>query len=81
MVCRVQTHPFGGFPPNTPALVPLFDPQETFNKVTWKGNLSYKISEQLLAYITASSGFRGGGVERGRVGLSRKSPQPMRRIR
>jgi outer membrane receptor protein involved in Fe transport len=59
---QVQTHPFGGFPPNTPTLVPLFDPQETFNKVTWKGNLSYKISEQLLAYATASSGFRGGGL-------------------
>jgi iron complex outermembrane recepter protein len=59
---QVQTHPFGGFPPNTPTLVPLFDPQETFNKVTWKGNLSYKFSEQLLAYGTVSTGFRSGGL-------------------
>jgi iron complex outermembrane recepter protein len=59
---QVQTHPFGGFPPNTPTLVPLFDPQETFNKVTWKANLSYKFSEELLAYGTVSTGFRSGGL-------------------
>jgi iron complex outermembrane receptor protein len=58
---QVQTHPFGGFPPG-PTLVPLPDPQETFNKVTWKGNLSYKFSDSLLAYGTVSTGFRGGGL-------------------
>ena len=35
---------------------------ETFNKVTWKGNLSYKFSESLLAYGTVSTGFRSGGL-------------------
>ena len=58
---QTQTHPFGGFPPG-PTLVPLPDPTEKFNKVTWKGNLSYKFDESLLAYGTVSTGFRGGGL-------------------
>jgi iron complex outermembrane recepter protein len=58
---QVQTHPFGGFP-GSPNLVPLADPQEQFHKVTWKGNLSYKFNEALLAYGTVSTGFRGGGL-------------------
>jgi iron complex outermembrane recepter protein len=58
---QVQTHPFGGFPPDT-NLVPIYDPHETFDKATYKGNLSYKFSEELLAYGTVSTGFRGGGL-------------------
>jgi outer membrane receptor protein involved in Fe transport len=58
---QLQTHPFGGFAPSA-TLVPLPDPNETFNKVTWKGNLSYKVSESLLGYGTVSTGFRSGGV-------------------
>jgi iron complex outermembrane recepter protein len=58
---QTQTHPFGGFPPG-PTLVPLPDPNETFNKVTWKANLSYKFSDGLLGYGTVSTGFRSGGV-------------------
>jgi outer membrane receptor protein involved in Fe transport len=58
---QVQTHPFGGFPPG-PTLVALPDPNETFNKVTWKGNLSYKVNDGLLAYTTVSTGFRSGGL-------------------
>jgi iron complex outermembrane receptor protein len=58
---QVQTHPFGGFPPG-PTLVPLPDPNQTFNKVTWKANLSYKANEALLAYGTVSTGFRSGGL-------------------
>jgi iron complex outermembrane receptor protein len=58
---QIQTHPFGGFP-GSPTLVPLPDPNETFNKVTWKGNLSYKFNENLLAYGTVSTGFRSGGL-------------------
>jgi iron complex outermembrane receptor protein len=58
---QLQTHPFGGFAPSA-TLVPLPDPNETFNKVTWKGNVSYKFSESLLGYGTVSTGFRSGGV-------------------
>jgi iron complex outermembrane recepter protein len=58
---QIQTHPFGGFPPG-PTLVPLPDPNETFNKITWKANLSYKLSDNLLAYGTVSTGFRSGGL-------------------
>ena len=58
---QTQTHPFGGFP-GAPNLVPIVDPRETFNKVTWKANLSYKFSEQLLGYGTVSTGFRSGGL-------------------
>jgi iron complex outermembrane recepter protein len=58
---QTQTHPFGGFP-GAPNLVPIYDPQESFNKVTWKGNLSYKFNDGLLAYGTVSTGFRGGGL-------------------
>ncbi|HEX3395090.1 MAG TPA: TonB-dependent receptor [Steroidobacteraceae bacterium] len=58
---QIQTHPFGGFP-GSPTLVPLPDPDETFNKVTWKGNLSYKFNESLLGYGTVSTGFRSGGL-------------------
>ena len=58
---QTQTHPFGGFP-GAPNLVPIVDPEETFNKVTWKANLSYKFSEQLLGYGTVSTGFRSGGL-------------------
>jgi outer membrane receptor protein involved in Fe transport len=58
---QTQTHPFGGFP-GAPNLVPVPDPEETFNKVTWKINTSYKFSEQVLAYGTISTGFRSGGL-------------------
>ena len=58
---QTQTHPFGGFP-GAPNLVPIQDPQQTFNKVTWKVNTSYKFSEELLAYATVSTGFRSGGL-------------------
>jgi iron complex outermembrane recepter protein len=59
---QVQTHPFGGFPATNSNLVPVYDPNESFNKFTWKGNLSYKFSDSLLAYGTVSTGFRSGGL-------------------
>jgi outer membrane receptor protein involved in Fe transport len=58
---QVQTHPFGGFP-GSPALVPIYDPTETFNKVTWKANVSYRLDESFLPYATVSTGFRSGGL-------------------
>ena len=58
---QIQTHPFGGFPALA-NLVPIPDPEETFNKVTWKDNVSYKFNEGLLAYDTVSTGFRSGGL-------------------
>jgi iron complex outermembrane recepter protein len=58
---QTQTHPFGGFP-GAPNLVPIVDPEQTFNKVTWKINSSYKFSEEALAYATISTGFRSGGL-------------------
>jgi outer membrane receptor protein involved in Fe transport len=59
---QTQTHPFGGFPATDTNLVPVYDPNETFNKVTWKGNVSYKFADELLAYGTVSTGFRSGGL-------------------
>ncbi len=56
-----QTHPFGGFPPGE-NLVDIPDQRETFSKVTFKANANYKFTPNLLAYITASQGFRGGGL-------------------
>ena len=58
---QTQTHPFGGFP-GAPNLVPIPDPRETFDKITWKANLSYKFDNGMLAYGTLSTGFRGGGL-------------------
>jgi outer membrane receptor protein involved in Fe transport len=58
---QTQTHPFGGFP-GAPNLVPVPDPEQTFNKVTWKINSSYKFNEEVLAYGTISTGFRSGGL-------------------
>lgn len=58
---QVQTHPFGGFP-GSPVLTPVVDEQQTFSKVTFKFNASYKFNDEVLAYVTASQGFRGGGL-------------------
>jgi iron complex outermembrane recepter protein len=58
---QTQTHPFGGFP-GAPNLVPVDDPEQTFNKVTWKENISYKFNDAVLAYETISTGFRSGGL-------------------
>ncbi len=38
------------------------DPNETFNRFTWKGNISYKFNDAVLAYTTVSTGFRSGGL-------------------
>jgi iron complex outermembrane receptor protein len=58
---QVQTHPFGGFP-GSPALVPIYDPTQSYDKVTWKVNVSYRVDEGLLPYATVSTGFRSGGL-------------------
>lgn len=59
---QTQTHPFGGFPATDTNLVPVYDPDESFNKFTWRANLSYKFDDALLAYGTVSTGFRSGGL-------------------
>ena len=59
---QTQTHPFGGFPETDSNLVPVPDPNESFSKFTWKGNISYRFSDELLAYSTVSTGFRSGGL-------------------
>ena len=59
---QIQTHPFGGFPATNTNLAVFTDPNETFNKFTWRANLSYKVNESLLAYGTVSTGFRSGGL-------------------
>ena len=59
---QTQTHPFGGFPASATNLVPVPDPSESYSKVTYKFNVSYKFSKAVLAYATASEGFRGGGL-------------------
>lgn len=59
---QTQTHPFGGFPATDTNLVPVHDPDQSFNKFTWRANLSYKFNDALLAYGTVSTGFRSGGL-------------------
>jgi iron complex outermembrane recepter protein len=59
---QTQTHPFGGFPATDTNLVPVYDPDQSFNKFTWRANLSYKFNDALLAYGTVSTGFRSGGL-------------------
>ena len=59
---QIQTHPFGGFPAADNNLVAVNDPNETFNKFTWRANVSYKVNDALLAYGTVSTGFRSGGL-------------------
>ena len=59
---QIQTHPFGGFPASDNNLVAVDDPNETFNKITWRVNVSYKVNDALLAYGTVSTGFRSGGL-------------------
>ena len=55
------THPFNGFP-STPLVENPPDIGESFNKITWKENVSYKFNEAALVYETVSTGFRGGGL-------------------
>jgi iron complex outermembrane recepter protein len=57
-----QTHPFGGFPPGAATLVPIPDVRQSYNKATWKGNISYEFSGAALAYATVATGFRSGGL-------------------
>jgi iron complex outermembrane recepter protein len=59
---QTQTHPFGGFPATDTNLVPVYEPDQSFNKFTWRANLSYKFNDALLAYGTVSTGFRSGGL-------------------
>ena len=55
-----QTHPFGGFGASPP-LAPQFN-TAVDSKVTYKGNLSWQASGDVLVYGTVASGFRTGGT-------------------
>jgi iron complex outermembrane recepter protein len=57
-----QLHPFNGFPVGSNGVAPVPDVPQSFNKVTFKGNVSYKFNDEILVYATASEGFRGGGL-------------------
>ncbi len=35
--------------------------EETFSKVTWKGGLEYDVTDDSLAYLNISSGYKAGG--------------------
>lgn len=55
-----ETKPFVGFPPNDN---PAFDvPTETQDKTTYKIGVNYKLTDDLLLYFQAASGFRIGGT-------------------
>ena len=59
---QVTTHPFLGLPAGVSANAPIVDVPQTYSKVTSKFNGSYELNEELMAYATASQGFRGGGL-------------------
>jgi len=55
-----ETKPFVGFPPNDN---PAFNvPAETQDKTTYKIGVNYKLTDDLLLYFQAASGFRIGGT-------------------
>lgn len=56
------THPFAGF--SDDSVRDTVTQEASSNKTTFKFNLSYKASDDLLVYATASQGFRVGGVNR-----------------
>lgn len=53
-----ETKPFGGF---GASLEPV-DVTASANEVTFKGNISFEASDDLLLFATVSQGFRAGGV-------------------
>jgi len=68
-----QTHPFGGFPnASRPAPKPN---SSSNNKLTTKFNLSYKPSDNIMIYVTASQGFRVGGLNSAAIPLIAKIPR------
>lgn len=55
-------HPFFGFPAGQTSSPPVVNEKQTNDKFTYKFNAGYTVSDDLLVYATASSGFRSGGL-------------------
>ena len=66
------THPFGGFGPNPPGVLRN---EASDHKTTFKGNISWKPSEQVLLYVTAAQGFRTGGLNQADLPFSSFIPR------
>ena len=50
-----------GLPTRTPLPNDMFDADESFNRLTWKGGLEWDVLESALAYMNISSGYKAGG--------------------
>lgn len=43
----------------------LYDADVSFNKVNWKGGLEWDVADHILAYASASTGYKSGGFNDG----------------
>jgi len=48
---------------------------DTWSSVTWKANAEYNVSESLLLYAGATTGFKSGGLNPAITGISNYSPE------
>lgn len=50
-----------GIGPSVPSFALIPNAKSTFNKFTYRASLDHRLSDDLLAYISANSGFKSGG--------------------
>lgn len=67
-----STHPFGGF---SAAPVGVLTNASTNSKMTYKFNLSYQATPDVLFYATAAQGFRTGGVNAANLPFTSNIPR------